>query len=270
MSTRPQDNLSSLMRVVVSPQLGAAALVAASMLAPAVSLAAPQISLIDVTPSSSGATIEWMTDEDADAQVFYGTTAAYTASTTVMDDDDTEHSVMLSGLSPSTMYHFSVYSTNDDDELATSSDMTFTTLAATTGTTTSTTTDDMTLEERVEELEGIILWLQQQITLLLQRLGSGGGNGTATTTPPTAGGAMIEQHGKTYAAGSSIDFSGRYFMPNQNVIVSLNGQTLRTAYADGGGNFTTGSMSLPSTAGTYTYHFAGSKGDSVNATITVK
>ncbi len=94
----------------------------------------------DITPptisnvSASGitdasATITWNTDESSDSVVEYGTTTAYgsTASSASMV---LNHSIGLSGLSASTLYHYRVKSTDGANNTATSGDFTFTTLAA--------------------------------------------------------------------------------------------------------------------------------------------
>ncbi len=80
--------------------------------------------------SSSGATITWATDEATDTQVVYGPTTSYGASTTLNSSMITAHSQALSGLSPSTTYHYRVKSADAAGNIATSADFTFTTLAA--------------------------------------------------------------------------------------------------------------------------------------------
>ena len=80
--------------------------------------------------SSSGATITWTTNEAADTQVDYGTTAGYGSSTTMNATLATSHSQALTGLSAGTLYHYRVKSRDAAGNLATSTDYTFTTLAA--------------------------------------------------------------------------------------------------------------------------------------------
>jgi hypothetical protein len=93
--------------------------------------------------------------------------------------------------------------------------------------------------------------------------------GTGTTTPPgNPNGASVDQNGSTVRAGSIIDFVGRNFNHEDTVTIMLNGSTVRTVHADGGGNFSTGSMTAPSTPGSYQYTFSDS-GHTVVATITV-
>jgi peroxiredoxin len=73
------------------------------------------------------ATIDWVTDEAATSQLEYGTTNAY-GSTTALDQNlNTSHSITLTGLKPSTTYHFKVKSKDATGNEATSQDQTFTT-----------------------------------------------------------------------------------------------------------------------------------------------
>ncbi len=78
--------------------------------------------------NDTSATITWTTDENADSVVEYGTTTSYglTASSASMV---LHHSIGLSGLSASTLYHYRVKSRDAANNLATSGDFTFTTLA---------------------------------------------------------------------------------------------------------------------------------------------
>jgi Purple acid Phosphatase, N-terminal domain len=79
--------------------------------------------------TSSGATITWMTDEVSDSQVEYGTTTAYGSSSPLDTALVTSHSMPLSGLAASTLYHYHVKSKDTVGNLAVSGDFTFTTLA---------------------------------------------------------------------------------------------------------------------------------------------
>ena len=88
----------------------------------------PQISAVSAgTPSSSGATITWTTDEGSSSQVEYGTTTAYGQSTVQNSTLQTTHSQALSGLSAGTLYHYRVKSADAAGNLAVSGDATFTT-----------------------------------------------------------------------------------------------------------------------------------------------
>ncbi|WDT74630.1 MAG: fibronectin type III domain-containing protein [Candidatus Manganitrophus sp.] len=79
--------------------------------------------------SSSSVTISWTTNEAADTQVQYGTTSAYGSTTSLNSAMTTSHSQGLTGLSPSTLYHYRVLSKDTAGNLATSGDNTFTTSA---------------------------------------------------------------------------------------------------------------------------------------------
>ncbi|MGI8965460.1 MAG: GH25 family lysozyme, partial [Limisphaerales bacterium] len=78
--------------------------------------------------NDTSATITWSTDENSDSAVDYGTTITYgfTASSPSMV---LNHSIGLTGLSASTLYHYRVKSKDAANNLATSGDFTFTTLA---------------------------------------------------------------------------------------------------------------------------------------------
>lgn len=91
----------------------------------------PQISGITSSSiTSSGATIQWTTDEVATSQVDYGTTSLYGNSTALDTTLLTNHSVSLTGLAPLTTYHFRIDSKDAANNLAQSTDVTFTTIAA--------------------------------------------------------------------------------------------------------------------------------------------
>jgi hypothetical protein len=94
----------------------------------------PVISAVGVsaiTPSS--ATISWTTNVAASSQVDYGTTASYGQSTPLNSSMVTSHSLVLSGLTASTLYHYRVKSAGAANNQATSGDFTFTTTASTSG-----------------------------------------------------------------------------------------------------------------------------------------
>jgi len=91
----------------------------------------PVISSVSANPGSTGATITWITDEPSTSQVEYGETTSYGYATPEDTSLVTNHSVTLSGLSPSTLYHFRVKSKDASNNLAVSGDYTFTTTSAT-------------------------------------------------------------------------------------------------------------------------------------------
>ncbi len=88
----------------------------------------PVISGVQVAQvTASSATITWTTGARADSMVRYGTTPAYGSQTPVDPALVQNHTVVVTGLSPATLYHFQAVSANGygSDE---SADGTFTTL----------------------------------------------------------------------------------------------------------------------------------------------
>ncbi len=77
--------------------------------------------------TASGAAITWTTNEAADSLVEYGTTVSYGSASTLNSSLVASHSVSLSGLAASTLYHYRVKSKDASNNLATSGDFTFTT-----------------------------------------------------------------------------------------------------------------------------------------------
>ncbi len=87
---------------------------------------APTLSSIASSTSLTTATITWTTDENADSRVDYGSTTSYgTASSSATLA--TSHSIVVSGLTDNTLYHFRIQSTDAQGNAATSNDYTFTT-----------------------------------------------------------------------------------------------------------------------------------------------
>jgi subtilisin family serine protease len=90
----------------------------------------PVISGVSATLiTASSATISWNTDVVSDSQVDYGTILPYALSSPLNSTPVIAHNVALSGLSPSTTYHYRVKSRNSAGALTTSGDFTFTTAA---------------------------------------------------------------------------------------------------------------------------------------------
>ena len=88
------------------------------------------VAALDVTATS--ARISWSLDQNATGQVNYGPTASYGSSTTAESSFDfNAHAQAITGLSPSTTYHYRVRSTNISAQETVSGDFTFTTLAST-------------------------------------------------------------------------------------------------------------------------------------------
>lgn len=87
----------------------------------------PTISNVQAsTPTNNSVTITWATDQASTTQIDYGTTTGYGYSTTLNSSLVTSHSQTITGLSPLTLYHFRVRSTNSNGS-RNSGDYTFTT-----------------------------------------------------------------------------------------------------------------------------------------------
>src|SRR5215831_9903523 len=78
--------------------------------------------------SSVGATITWSTNRPANSQVEYGVTTGY-GNVVSLKTLSTSHQLTLFGLTPDTLYHYRVKSTDEAGNLSTSGDLTFTTTA---------------------------------------------------------------------------------------------------------------------------------------------
>lgn len=138
----------------------------------------------------------------------------------------------------------------------------------TTGTTTPPNDDKEELIDRLMDLQDEFPAFFWDLQWLIDDLNENGGG---TTTPPSSGGASIDNNGTTVKSGGHLDFVGRNFGHEENVNITLNGSLVRVVHADGGGNFSTGSMSAPTTPGTYTYVFTGqTSGRTANSVITVQ
>lgn len=87
----------------------------------------PVISNIQVTPGDTGATVTWDTDESATSRVDYGITATYENGPVEDATLVTSHSIVLTGLTPGTEYHYRVTSVDGSGNGSNSSDLTFTT-----------------------------------------------------------------------------------------------------------------------------------------------
>lgn len=88
----------------------------------------PTISSIASSTNTTTATVTWTTDENATSTILYGTSVSYGSSSTT-PTASTSHSFILSGLSPSTVYHFAASSTDSSGNTSTSTDYTFMTAA---------------------------------------------------------------------------------------------------------------------------------------------
>jgi hypothetical protein len=97
---------------------------------PPTDIIAPVITNIQVTNiTQSSVKISWTTDEASSTLADYGVTVAYEIGTQTGIGGVTGHEVTLSGLLPSTLYHFRVHSADTAGNSASSLDQTFTTMA---------------------------------------------------------------------------------------------------------------------------------------------
>jgi hypothetical protein len=156
--------------------------------------------------------------------------------------------------------------------------------ASTTGTSTATSTGTSTATSTSATLDMLIAQLRDlasrfpdyfnAIAAFISQLLNGSSSGTATSTATSTigmtGGAYIDQNGGFVRAGESIDFGGHGFMHEEQIAVTMGGVLIATAHADGGGNFSTGSLRVPNAPGTYTYVFTGERGDMAHAVLTVR
>ncbi len=114
------------------------------------------------------------------------------------------------------------------------------------------------LMDTISSLKSEIVTLTAKVASLMgMGGGNGGGSGTGTTTATTTVTTSIPSSSQTVSPGEHVDYNGRNFGREEIVNIMLNGEQVGTAYADGGGNFSTGSLNAPTTPGTYTYTFIG-------------
>ncbi len=179
---------------------------------------APNITNVNVTPSQTGATITWDTNEAATGQVSYGTTLAYSSTSTMETVATTTHSATLTGLTASTTYHYSISATDASSNTGNTPDATFTTTASTpaapvisgvnasaTGTSTATVTwstdvaassqvfygtttsygSSTTLDTTASTTHSVMLTGLTEATLYHAQASSGNGTGTTTSSDVT-------------------------------------------------------------------------------------
>jgi hypothetical protein len=83
--------------------------------------------------TSTGAAINWTTNEASDSQVEFGTSSTYGSATSLNASMVSSHNAIVSGLSANTLYHYRVRSRDAAGNLSVSADFTFTTANATSG-----------------------------------------------------------------------------------------------------------------------------------------
>ncbi len=98
-----------------------------------VSLSPTTLSAINAIPTDIQATITWATDLPSTSQVNYGGAASYGSTTPLGSSQVTSHQVSVTGLQPSTTYHFRVVSTDICGREVISADQQFTTVGETNG-----------------------------------------------------------------------------------------------------------------------------------------
>jgi hypothetical protein len=91
----------------------------------------PVITNVAAAPGLLQCTIAWLTDKPAYDEIAYGTTASYGSSTPLSGQLVTSHSVTLTGLKPSTLYHFSITVVDRAGNVAVTGDSTLMTIADT-------------------------------------------------------------------------------------------------------------------------------------------
>jgi peptidoglycan hydrolase-like protein with peptidoglycan-binding domain len=79
--------------------------------------------------TTSAAAVLWSTNENATSRVEYGTSTSYGSFSALNASLSVAHNVVLTGLTPNTVYNFRVISSDAANNTATSSNMTFTTAA---------------------------------------------------------------------------------------------------------------------------------------------
>ncbi|KND48701.1 MAG: penicillin-resistant dd-carboxypeptidase-like protein [Parcubacteria bacterium C7867-003] len=89
----------------------------------------PKISSIyTLEISSNSAIVTWKTDRPTNSKLEYGKTDNYESNAQVNNSLATSHSVTLTNLSPETVYHYRIRSTDESGNLTLSNDKTFTTI----------------------------------------------------------------------------------------------------------------------------------------------
>lgn len=89
----------------------------------------PVISNVQLSVTSSHATVRWTTDKPATSSITYGLTTAYEHGSVSNSALVTNHTVILTGLLPGAVYHFKVSSADGNNNTASTGDSTFTTAA---------------------------------------------------------------------------------------------------------------------------------------------
>ena len=88
----------------------------------------PNLTVVTVAPiTTTGATVNFTTSEVANMQIEYGMTASYGTTTTLDTNLALTHTVALSNLTPNTVYHYRIKTSDELGNITIGSDETFTT-----------------------------------------------------------------------------------------------------------------------------------------------
>lgn len=183
-------------------------------------------SILNITAgnlSTTGASISWVTDESADAQVEYGTTSAYGSTSPLNPSLGTSHTIDLTSLTTNTTYHFRVLSRDAAGNLASSTDLSFVTLDATDST--SPLLSGITVSG-LTPTGAIITWSTDEGASSQVDYGTTSAYGSATTKST----GLVNSHSQTLSGlspATSYHFRVRSSDANGNEAIS------------GGGTFTT-------------------------------
>jgi hypothetical protein len=90
---------------------------------------APSVFFVKSNAGTSTVTISWFTNERTDSQIAYGSTSSYGSTTSLNSNLSFFHSVTITGLNPSTTYHFEIISRDASGNTGTLTDRTFRTKA---------------------------------------------------------------------------------------------------------------------------------------------
>ena len=153
------------------------------------------------TPTATGTTVTWNSNLSTDTQIEYGPTAAYGVSTTLDPTLLTEHAVTLTGLLPSSTYHWKAKGRSAAGVLSESADQTMSTVAsATTGTIAVSTVGENGLTNTAASVDVRIDALTSAVkTTTTASLASGGHTVTMTDVP-----GLVSHYGTcTYSEGGA-------------------------------------------------------------------
>ena len=149
--------------------------------------APPVISLVAAASiTTSSAAITWATNEPSTSLVEYGTSSAYGLQTTEDLVLTANHEHRLTGLQPSTLYHYRVVSRDESGNVAASADRTFTTTAADT---TAPTISSITTSN-VTSTSATVTWTTNEAATTQVQYGSTSAYGSSTALNTT----LMTQH----------------------------------------------------------------------------